>query len=67
MKSPGHAVHPGDMLTAAFPKTDEVLRIVDIAQDRGNSMAALELYEELEPARSRPTSPDLLAKRKRPR
>jgi ribosome-associated heat shock protein Hsp15 len=64
MKAPSYAVHPGDVLTIALPKAVKVLRIVDLAEGRGNSTAAQELYEEIEPARSRPTSPDLLAKRK---
>ena len=66
MTTPGGAVHPGDVLTIAFPKTIKVLRIVDFAERRGNSIAAHQLYEEVAPANPHPRAipPELLAKRK---
>ena len=64
IEAPGRAVRPGDVLTLALPKAVKVLRIIDFAERRGAAVTAKHLYEEIEPSRSMPITPDLLAKGK---
>ena len=64
IEAPGRAVRLGDVLTIALPKAVKVLRIIDFAERRAAAAATKRLYEEIEPSRSMPIEPDLLAKRR---
>ena len=45
--SPGHVVSTDDVLTIALPSIVRVLRVIEIADRRGNPKNAKQLYEEL--------------------
>jgi len=45
--SPGHVVSTDDVLTIALPSIVRVLRVIEIADRRGNAKNAKQLYEEL--------------------
>jgi ribosome-associated heat shock protein Hsp15 len=41
------AIRCGDVLTIALPSRVRVLKVIDIAERRGQAIEAVELYEEL--------------------
>jgi ribosome-associated heat shock protein Hsp15 len=45
--SPGHVITADDVLTIALPSIVRVLRVIEIADRRGNAKNAKQLYEEL--------------------
>ena len=50
-KAPGHAVKTGDVLTIGLDRTVRVLRVVGLAERRGDASAARVLYEDLQDPR----------------
>ncbi|MCL2715293.1 MAG: S4 domain-containing protein [Alphaproteobacteria bacterium] len=46
--SPGHVVRVGDVVTVVSGQWLRVLRVVGFATQRGNAVAAREIYQELE-------------------
>jgi len=46
--APGHVIRSGDVVTVVIGQWLRVLRVVGFAKQRGNAVAAREIYQELE-------------------